>query len=392
MKVVVFGEYTMYFIPRLIAFADKLKSDGGELWVLQATKKSLLYDKLPQIDISALNIVYVWDAPAHLNYQEKAYYMLDKLNPDVLMTGFIAFPYGAIGLKWAKSRNKGIVEHDNQRNITFPRGKITNWVKKRILRNVDAFFCPAPAWDETLLEWGFSKSEIFYGVNTSDNNFWGEVVDNVDFQNLPQTYFMTVGRQTNMKNLPYFLSAYKEYLKRGGTIPLVMVGEGSEHEKLVDIANGDNRISFLGFQTSGNIKQLFVRMRALVLPSTKAETWGNVVNECMASGHIVAISKECGSATTLVKDGVNGFHFSPNNAEEMIAALFKIQNFSEEEYDRMSKASLEIISHWGLERFVDGAYGACQYALQNKKKVTSLIDRLFIYLWKGRYNMDEVTK
>ena len=133
-------------------------------------------------------------------------------------------------------------------------------------------------------------------------------------------------------------------------------------------------------------------MRALVLPSTKAETWGNVVNECMASGHIVAISKECGSATTLVKDGVNGFHFSPNNAEEMIAALFKIQNLSEEEYDRMSKASLEIISHWGLERFVDGAYEACQYALQNKKKVTSLIDRLLIYLWKGRYNMDEVTK
>lgn len=392
MKVVMFGNYALYFIPRLVALSERLKTDGGELWILQASKKNLLYGKIPQTDMSALNIVHVWDAPEDLDYKQKAFYMLDKLNPDVLVTGFISFPYGAIGLKWAKSRKKGLVEYDDQRIDTFNRSKISNWIKTRIIRNVDAFLCPAPAWDETLLAWGFKKSEIFYGLDTSDNAFWSKKVGNTDFRDLPQTYFMTVGRQGTMKNLPRFLHAYKEYINRGGTIPLVMVGNGPEHEKLIKIADNDPHVTFLDFQPREKIRQLFVRMKALVLPSTKVETWGMVVNECMASGNIVAISSECGSATTLVKDKINGFHFSPHIEEEMVEVLFAIQNLSEEDYGRMSRASLDIIKDWGLERFVDGAISACKHAFQNKKRIRNPLDNILVHLWKGRFNISEATK
>lgn len=392
MKVVMFGNYALYFIPRLIKFSEKLKSDGGELRILQANKQNLLYGKIPQADMAALDVVHIWDAPQNLSYQQKAFYMLDKLNPDVLITGFISFPYGAIGLKWAKSRKKGIIEYDDQRLNTFSRNKLSNWIKSRIIRNVDAFLCPAPAWDETLLAWGFSKNEIFYGLDSSDNVFWSEKVENIDFEYLPQAYFMTAGRQGAMKNLPRFLCAYKKYINNGGNIPLVMVGNGPEHEKLVEIANNDPYITFLDFQPREKIRQLFVRMKALVLPSTKVETWGMVVNECMASGHIVAISKECGSASTLIKDGYNGFHFSPESEDEMVEALFKVQNLSDEEYRKMSQTSLNIIKNWGLERFVDGAYAACKYACSHQKKILNPIDCLLVHLWKGRYNIAEATQ
>lgn len=392
MKVVMFGNYALYFIPRLVALSKRLKDDGGELWILQASKENLLYGKIPQTDMSALNIVHVWDAPENLDYKQKAFYMLDKLNPDVLVTGFISFPYGAIGLKWAKSRKRGLVEYDDQRIDTFNRSKISNWVKTRIIRNVDAFLCPAPAWDETLLAWGFHKNEIFYGLDTSDNDFWGEKVENTDFRDLPQTYFMTVGRQGTMKNLPRFLHAYKEYINRGGTIPLVMVGNGPEHEKLIKIADDNPHVIFLDFQPREKIRQLFIRMKALVLSSTKVETWGMVVNECMASGHIVAISKECGSATTLVKDGLNGFHFSPESEKEMVEVLFKIQKLSDDEFRKMSQESLNIIKEWGLEKFVDGVYAACKYAYSHKKRILNPINRLLVSLWNGRYNISEATK
>lgn len=392
MKVVMFGNYALYFIPRLVALSKRLKADEGELWILQASKENLLYGKIPQTDMSALNIVHVWDAPENLDYKQKAFYMLDKLNPDVLVTGFISFPYGAIGLKWAKSRKRGLVEYDDQRIDTFNRSKISNWVKTRIIRNVDAFLCPAPAWDETLLAWGFHKNEIFYGLDTSDNDFWGEKVENTDFRDLPQTYFMTVGRQGTMKNLPRFLHAYKEYINRGGTIPLVMVGNGPEHEKLIKIADDNPHVIFLDFQPREKIRQLFIRMKALVLSSTKVETWGMVVNECMASGHIVAISKECGSATTLVKDGLNGFHFSPESEKEMVEVLFKIQKLSDDEFRKMSQESLNIIKEWGLEKFVDGVYAACKYAYSHKKRILNPINRLLVSLWNGRYNISEATK
>ena len=391
MRVVMLGDYALYFIPRLIAFSEKLVSEGSDLWVLQASK-SLLYEKMPQMDTSNLNMINIEDAPKNFGFSRKVFYLLDKLNPDVLVTGFISFPFGAVGLKWAKSRNKGIIEYDDQRKTTFPRGKISNWVKGRILRNIDAFICPAPAWDETLLSWGLSKNEIFYGLDTSDNVFWGKTVENVDFKDLPQSYFMTVGRQVKMKNLPFFLYSYKEYLKKGGTLPLVMVGNGPVHNELIKIANGDSRIFFIDFQPRENIRQLFVRMKALILPSTKEETWGMVVNECMAGGHIVAISNECGSATTLIKDKINGFHFSPYDTNEIVSVLFRIEGLSNQEYQIMKDASLNIISHWGLDRFVDGTYKACIYAMKNKKKVSNLIDKLLIHIWNGRYNINDVTK
>lgn len=392
MKIVMFGNYALYFIPRLVAFSEFLKSKGSTLDILEESQKNLLYENLPKVENTKLNIYHLWDSPPDLSYEKKIFYMLDKLNPDILITGFISFPYGAIGLKWAKHRHKGIIEYDDQRYDTFSRNKISIWVKSRIIRNVDAFICPAPAWDETLLKYGFKKDDIFYGPDTSDNDFWGKKVENTDFQMLPESYFMTVGRQTAMKNLPFFLSAYKEYLNKGGKIPLVMVGNGPDHEKLLKIAGNDNRITFLDFQTRENLRQLFVRMKALILPSTKVETWGMVVNECMASGHIVAISNECGSSTTLVKDKLNGFHFNPYSKKDIINALFNIEKLSDSEYFNMRQKSLEIIKDWGIDRFVSEVYSACNYAYNNRKKVNNLIDKLLIYLWKGRYNITAATK
>lgn len=249
MKIVLFGNYALYFIPRLYSFFDKIESCDDELWILQERKGNLLYDKLPQISLQGLNIAHLWDAPLSYSYKQKCFYMLDKLNPDVLVTGFVSFPYGAIGLQWAKSRNKAIIEYDDQRWNTFLRGKVSTWIKSRIIRNVDAFLCPAPAWDETLLKWGFKKQEIFYGLDTSDNDFWSQKVDRVSFENLPPSYFMTLGRQGSMKNLPFFLNAYLDYLKLGGFIPLVMVGEGPDHEMLVSLSNNNPNITFLPFKT-----------------------------------------------------------------------------------------------------------------------------------------------
>lgn len=391
MKVVLFGNYAIYFIPRLSLLAERLNKEGGELWILEARNKNILYSNLPQIEKNNLNVVHIWDAPAELNYREKAFYMLDKVNPDVLVTGFVSFPFGAAGLAWAKSRKKGIIEYDDQREDTFVRSKLNNWVKKRLLRNVDAFLCPAPAWDNTLLKWGFKKEEIFYGLDTSDNDFWGKkVIDDLS-DNLPESYFMTVGRQVKMKNLTFFLQSYLKYISKGGVIPLVMVGEGPEHDKLVELAHDNPMVTFLGFQTRDSLRSLFVRMKALVLPSFRQETWGMVVNECMASGNIVAISNEAGASTTLVIDGKNGFHFSPYSEEDIIKVLFKIESLTSEEDIKMRDNSKHIINNWGIDKFVNELYDACVYSMKNKKKVSNMIDKLLIRIWNGRYNFTEAT-
>lgn len=393
MKVLMLGNYALYFIPRLVDFHQKLKSYGDELVVVQVSDRNKLYSSIPQLNINDVNILHLSEiSDARFPFKKRIFQILDKYNPDVLVTGFVAFPYGAIGLQWAKSRKRAVIEYDDQRWNTFPRGKVSTWIKSRIIRNVDAFLCPAPAWDETLLKWGFKQKEIFYGLDTSDNYFWSRKVDNISFKQLPSSYFMTVGRQGSMKNLPFFLKAYLEYLKQGGNIPLVMVGEGPDHDKLEIMARNNTRVIFLPFQDREHIRELFVRMKALILPSLKVETWGMVVNECMASGNIVAISYECGSSTTLVKNGVNGFHFSPHSQTEIVNTLFKIENLTKIEEQQMHQRSLEIIKDWGVDRFSQGLYDACKYALKHKKKVLNPIDFLLIKMWKGRFNINAATK
>lgn len=393
MKIVLFGNFALYFIPRIVCLDNYLREHGDSLVVINSNEDNVLYGNLPQINLNRkYDLQNLWELSKNNDYTCKVFEALDKINPDVVVSGFIAFPYGAAALKWAKSRNKGIVEYDDQRYNTFGRGKFSTWIKSRIIRNVDAFLCPAPAWDYTLKKWGFNQQEIFYGLNSSDNDFWGETVTNEHFTDLPKNYFMTLGRQTSMKNLCLFLESYIGYQKEGGNIPLVMVGEGSDHQRLLEMANNNPLIYFLPFQSRERIRELFVNMKALILPSTKVETWGMVVNECMASGNIVGISNECGSSTTLVKDGLNGFHFNPNDTNEIKKVLHQFESLSADQENDMRNSSLDIIKDWGIDRFVVGIYGACTFAINHKKKVYSVIDYILIKLWKGRFNTNAATK
>src|SRR6185369_15110785 len=83
---------------------------------------------------------------------------------------------------------------------------------------------------------------------------------------------------------------------------------------------------------------------AFVLAST-SETWGLVVNEAMASGLPVIVSRRCGCARDLVAEGRNGFTFDPFDVESLTRQL---QRMAAPDTDRaaMSRASREIIAHW----------------------------------------------
>ena len=88
-----------------------------------------------------------------------------------------------------------------------------------------------------------------------------------------------------------------------------------------------------------------------ILPSRFGETWGLVVNEAMASGLPVLVSDQVGCASTLVKDGVNGYTFSPEDDNELSDLLFKIGTLNDDQRQDMGLSSMEIINEWGLNRF-----------------------------------------
>ncbi|MDF1561377.1 MAG: glycosyltransferase family 4 protein [Bacteroidales bacterium] len=312
---------------------------------------------------------------------------LNELQPDVVFAGAIAFPSGAAGVRWAVEHKKRVVIFDNARLADVPRSWLVDFIKKKIYSCTDAVLCPSKAWMSTFTYFGFKESQIFYGLNVVDNSFW-QNQDSTESHKSTSGYILTIGRQIPKKNFLSLLNAYQGYI--ANTVnprELILVGDGPEHELLVDFVkkNRLNTVKFLPFKSQDELKNIYQRADCFVLPSKHGETWGLVVNEAMVSGLPVLVSNQIGCASTLVKDGMNGYTFSPDNVNELTELLLKMDGLSVRERLEMGEKSKEIISDWGLDRFCLGVYDAIQFVSGSAAKKSGVVTRLILKLWRGRY-------
>ena len=391
---IVANDFRAYFPPRIRYFGEFLKKHNSSLVVIELFRESICY-QFSKDNFGDLPHYVLFEGRYHkvitmseinLRLRQK----LDEIQPDTIISDDVNFPAGAESLHWTRHNRKGHVIFTDSRTDTFKKNAIVMMVKKSLLRGIDAVLCPAPAWDESLMKLGFRQEEIFYGLNSSDNEFWSQPVTKVDFADLPKDYFLHVGRHITQKNLVQFSKAYKAYRNEGGRTPLVLVGEGYTHDDVLKEMAGVDSITFLSFQPREKLRQIYNGARALFLPSYKQETWGMVVNEAMCCGRPIAISEQCGSATTIVKEGVNGFIHSPDDIHAMTAIMKKIDMLSAEEWQRMSDASRNIIQDWGLERFAQGAWDACRYAAGHHHRNLNPIDLIIRSIWNGRIASDDL--
>jgi glycosyltransferase involved in cell wall biosynthesis len=124
---------------------------------------------------------------------------------------------------------------------------------------------------------------------------------------------------------------------------------------------------------------------AAVLPSYFGETWGLVVNEAMACGLPVLVSNQCGCAQSLVRQGLNGYTFSPSDSSELATFLARISALNDDQLRRMGDHSREIVAGWSLERFAQEAMAAVSCCFQGTRRRASFVDRLLLRAWHGRY-------
>lgn len=315
-------------------------------------------------------------------------YKLDELEPDIVFAGAIAYSSGAASVRWTAEKNKRCIVFDDARLQDVPRKWYVNFIKKKVYSGVDAILCPSSDWTDTFRFFGFKPEQIFSGVDVIDNQFWARRKNDKAEHPLRRKYFLAVGRQIPVKNFLFLLRAYNRYVKTAGhPVNLIMIGDGSEQESIATYIkeNGlDGLVQLLPFQNQESLKSLYVEASWLILPSLR-ETWGLVVNEAMASGLPVLVSNRAGCASTLVKDGENGFTFSPDDIEKLTGLLGIASTMTDDRRRKMGMRSLEIISDWGLERFCSGVYDAINYVASIEKNEPGLLSGLIIKNWKGRY-------
>jgi glycosyltransferase involved in cell wall biosynthesis len=171
---------------------------------------------------------------------------------------------------------------------------------------------------------------------------------------LPNRYFLFAGRLVREKGIFDLLDAYAKLEDDvRGRIGLVFVGDGEGRQQLAERARAlsPGRIKFAGFAHREQLAAYYGLADAVILP-THTDTWGLVVNEAMACGLPVIVSRVAGCVADLVEEGWNGFLVEPGDPTSLASAMRKLDNHDVR--DGMRANSLRRIAAYSPDAWANG--------------------------------------
>jgi L-malate glycosyltransferase len=155
-----------------------------------------------------------------------------------------------------------------------------------------------------------------------------------------ERHFTVIARFIAKKNIALALDAYALYCAQLAPrrVPraLRLCGSGELEPELRRHAAelGLERVSFLGYVGEETVAQTLGSTLALVLPSIE-EQHGLVVNEALAMGVPILLSDNCGARDLLVRSGINGYVFEPDNVQGL-AYFMGLLDRDEAEWERLA--------------------------------------------------------
>ncbi|MBI3403204.1 MAG: glycosyltransferase family 4 protein [Acidobacteria bacterium] len=131
-----------------------------------------------------------------------------------------------------------------------------------------------------------------------------------------------VGKLNERKRLN---DAIEAVARLGASAALLVAGDGARaDERRADAARLGVRATWAGFLNQREIVRAYAAADCLVLPS-RAESWGLVVNEAMATGLPAVVSDAAGCAPDLVTPGETGDIFPCGDIDALAAALTRVR-------------------------------------------------------------------
>lgn len=141
-------------------------------------------------------------------------------------------------------------------------------------------------------------------------------------------FFLVVSRLVPYKMVDLAVSAFNEL-----GLPLIVVGTGSEEEKLKNMAK-DN-IKFVGHLTEAKLADYYKKCAAFIFP--QEEDFGIVALEAQAAGAPVIAFKAGGALDTVI-EGKTGVFFDKQNTESLVKAVRKFEKLSFNQKDLINNA------------------------------------------------------
>lgn len=276
---------------------------------------------------------------------------LQALQPHAIaVTGYALSSFRAAA-RWAKRHGvPSVLLSDSTRN-----DRRRFWARERmkrllVARIFDAAFVSGLRAEAYVCSLGIPEDAVWRGVDVVDNEWFARAcrrrssVGRSASGRMP--HFLSVTRLSPEKNLGMLIESYRLYRHSGGRWDLHIVGTGPDEADLKQSvpATISQHVRWVGWKQYEDMPDVYAEASCFVLAS-RSETWGLVVNEAMAAGLPVLLSRTCGCVPELCWRGINGYDFAPTNPGEL-ARLFERMSSGQVDRNAMGEASRRIIANF----------------------------------------------
>lgn len=219
------------------------------------------------------------------------------------------------------------VTHHSERKISF----LQRVTRKFLARRLNGGIAKSKKAMEYLLSLGFPKNKLTVSPYAVDNAFYNSEAQKFNKRELRLKYgfaadeliLLYSGQFIHRKGIDLLTNNVSLFNKFSDKRIKVIFSGGTDAE-LKKIAPEFNSKVFVnaGFLDQKTLTEYFILADYLILP-TRLDTWGIVVNESLASGCPVLLSKYAGAADELVQNHKNGIIFDPLDDQEFQSILKK---------------------------------------------------------------------
>jgi len=334
---------------------------------------------------------YVTLSPGEINASvQKA---LGKADPDAVAVCGWVLPEARAAIAWCRRNDRAVVLMSASKHDDASRNRIREAVKRRLIGLCDAALVGGSPQKLYMQHLGMPVNNIFVGYDAIGNEYFQQAADairngcEVDLSKLGirnRPYFLASNRFIPRKNLDRLVIAYAKYRREIGSDAwdLVLLGDGPKREAIRKqiIDSQVDGVFLPGLRNIFELPAYYTLASCFVHPALQ-DQWGLVVNEAMACGLPVIVSRAAGCRYELVEEGGNGWLFDPTDVDAMAESLVRMHKLPEKERAAMGKRSLEIISQWGPERFAIELAKAVDAAIKqsnSRRHRPSFIERFIL--------------
>jgi len=242
---------------------------------------------------------------------------------------------------------------------------------KFLMKYADVLICPSEEVKRELINYGFAKRKVVKIPNGVDITLFHPVID-LQKENLRRRFNLPsrpiviyVGRLESGKGLAVLLKAWQRVIKVKEGSYLLVVGDGSQKDNLINLAKElkiTDSIRFTG--QVDNVNEYLQISTIFIFPSF-AEGMSNSLLEAMSCG-IPVVASDIQENREVIQDGINGLLFQAGNMariEEQLGLLIKAPELRRK---LAEKARQTIVENYDMKLIVEKYINSYQTLIGNE--------------------------